>query len=97
MHVAALRFDLRIRDAHSLKEKRHIIKALMAHVSRTFDVAISEVDHMDLWQRATLGVALVSASQGHLERKLRSVERAMRSRDDVEVLAVGTAYLESPQ
>ena len=94
MHVAALRVDLRLRDVHSLKEKRRIVKSVSADLMRTFNVAVAEVDHQDLWQRTTLGIAAVSSSAGHLDRVLHSVERTARSRNDAEVLSVEVEYLE---
>ena len=97
MHVAAMRLELRIRDAHSLKEKRHIIKSVTSHVSRTFNVAVSEVDHQDLWNRATLGVAVVAPHASQLDRILHSVERHMRERIDTELIGVSISYLEKPE
>jgi len=97
MYVAALRLELRIRDAHSLKEKRHVLKSVSSHVSRTFGVAVSEVDHQDLWNRATLGVAAVAPQVSQLDRILHSVERHMRERRDVELIGVAVSHLENPE
>ena len=95
MHAAALRIELRIRDAHSLKEKRHVIKSVSSHVARTFGVAVAEVDHQDLWNRATLGVAAVAAQASQLDRILHNIEQHFRGRRDVELLAVEVNHLES--
>ena len=95
MHAAALRLELRIRDAHSLKEKRHVIKSVASHVARTFGVAVAEVDHQDLWNRATLGVAAVAPQASQLDRILHNVERHLRDRRDVELLAVDVNHLEN--
>jgi uncharacterized protein YlxP (DUF503 family) len=95
MHAAALRLELRIRDAHSLKEKRHVIKSVSSHVARTFGVAVAEVDHQDLWNRATLGVAAVAPQASQLDRILHNVERHIRDRRDVELLAVDVNHLEN--
>lgn len=97
MYVAALRLELRIRDAHSLKEKRHVIKSVSSHVARTFGVAVSEVDHQDLWNRATLGVAVVAPQLSQLDRILHSVERHMRERTDIELIGVAVSHLENPE
>lgn len=97
MYVAALRLELRIRDAHSLKEKRHVIKSVSSHVSRTFGVAVSEVDHQDLWNRASLGVAAVAPQASQLDRILHSVERHMRERHDIELIGVTVSHLENPE
>ena len=97
MHVAALRVELRIRDAHSLKEKRRIVKAISAEIAGSFPIAVSEVDNHDLWQRATLGIAAVGPQPGQVDRMLHSVERSLRRQPDIEVLEVGVSYLENPQ
>ena len=57
MLVALQRFDLRIRESHSLKQKRHVVKALTAALRQRFNVGVAEVDHQDLWQRAAIAVA----------------------------------------
>ncbi|MDQ3781653.1 MAG: DUF503 domain-containing protein [Actinomycetota bacterium] len=94
MHVVALRVELRIRGARSLKEKRHTVKAVISQLTATFRVAVAEVDDLDKWQRATLGVAVVSGEAGHLTRVVHSVERWFHQRQDVEVLAIAATPVE---
>lgn len=97
MHVAALRVELRIRGARSLKEKRHIVKSVIAQLAAGFGVAVSEVADQEKWQKATLGIALVAPQHGHLTRVMHSIERALYGREDVEVLRVATSFLETPE
>ncbi len=97
MHAAALRIELRIRDAQSLKEKRHVIKSVSSHVARTVGVSVAEVDHQDLWNRATLGVAAVAPQASQLDRILHSVERHVRERRDIELLAVAVSHMENAE
>ena len=94
MHAAAVRLELRIKDAHSLKAKRSVLKKVSTMLSSTFPVAVGEVDHQHLWQRATLGVAMVAPQAGHLERLIHSVQRAMLGHDEVELIEMGVSYLE---
>ncbi len=96
MHAAALRLEIRIPDARSLKDKRRTLKSLMATLSRAFPVVVSEVAFQDQWQRSTLGAALVAPQAGHLEQVINSVQRAVLAFDGVELLEVGVAYLEEP-
>ncbi len=96
MHAATLRLELRIRDAKSLKEKRHVIKSVSSHLARTYGVSVAEVDHQELWNRATLGVAVVASHASQLERILHTVERHMRERRDAELLRVAVNYMETP-
>ncbi|PYM93716.1 MAG: hypothetical protein DME04_11090 [Candidatus Rokuibacteriota bacterium] len=57
--------ELHLPDAASLKDKRHVLKGLKEKVRAKFEVAVAEVDHQDVWQRATLAVAYVSADARH--------------------------------
>lgn len=94
MHAAALRVEIRIPGVRSLKAKRHVLKALSNLLTSTFPVAVSEVGFQDEWQRATLGVALVAPQAGQLERLILAVGRLLREHPEVELLEVGTSYLE---
>jgi uncharacterized protein YlxP (DUF503 family) len=60
MTVGSCKIELRIPEAGSLKAKRRVVKSLKDRVQARFSVAIAEVDRLDDWQRATLGVACVS-------------------------------------
>lgn len=94
MYAAALRLEIRIPEARSLKDKRRIVKGLMGSLAAAFPVAVSEVGFHDQWQRSTLGAALVAPQAGQLERIIHQVQRSLRARPDIELLEVGIAYLE---
>ena len=96
LHAAALRVELRIPGATSLKEKRRVLRALVAELSRSQTVAVAEIAHQDRWQRAALGVAVVAADASHLARMLHDVERTLRAGTRHEVLDVAVSYLEEP-
>ena len=86
MVVAVERFDLRIPGARSLKQKRHVIKGLTAALRQAFPVSVAEVDHQDLWQRATLAEAAVGADQHHLRRVMLAVGKRVDAWAEVEVI-----------
>jgi hypothetical protein len=94
MHAAALRLELRIPGVRSLKAKRGVLKAVSSMLSTTFPAAVSEVDHQDHWQRATLGVALVAPQASQLERLIHAIQRTMLEHQDVELIEMGVSYLE---
>jgi len=90
--VGLLRIELHIPGAHSLKEKRMVLRRIKDRVKK-FNVAVSEVEHQDLWQRAELAVVTVSADQRHADRELAAVadeidrvEPGLITRTDVEFL-----------
>ena len=77
--IALLTLELRIEGAHSLKDKRQVVRSLKDRLSNSFNIAIAEIEVTDLWQRATLGVVSISDSRDYLEGLMHNVEReAMR-------------------
>ncbi len=75
MIVGTCTLKLHLPMAQSLKEKRRVVKSLLARVRNEFNVSIAEVDSQDLWQVAVLGVACVSTSQRYAHGQLEAVVR----------------------
>ena len=88
MWIGALEFDLLLGDVHSLKEKRSVVRPLVAELSRKFAVSAAEVDGLELHRRAAVGVALVSPDRAHAVQVLDTVERFVAYRPEVELLSV---------
>jgi uncharacterized protein len=88
MWMGALEFDLLLGDVHSLKEKRSLIRPLIAEVRKRFELSVAEVDHLDLHRRAAVGVAAVSPDRAHLVEVLDAVEQLVSYRPEVELLSV---------
>lgn len=93
MWVGALEFDLLLGDVHSLKEKRSLVRPLIADVRRRFDLSVAEVDHLELHRRAGGGVAAVSPDRAHLVDVLDAVERLVAFRPEIELLSVRRTFL----
>lgn len=87
MLVAVERFDLRILGCRSLKEKRHVTSTLTARLRSTYEVAVAEVEHHDLWQRAGIAVAAVAAEGYHVRKVMHQVERFVERQPGVELIA----------
>ena len=77
MVLGLCRAEIHIPDAGSLKSKRGVVKGLKERLRSRFNVSVAEVDHLDLWQRATIAVAVVSNEQRHANSVLSSVVRHM--------------------
>ncbi len=73
MPVGVLTLELRIPYSHSLKEKRAVLRKVRDRLRARFNVAVAELDHQDVWQRATLGVVSISSSQQLLESVFQQV------------------------
>jgi len=58
--VGLLTAELGIESADSLKDKRQVLKSLMAHLRNEFNVSVSEVDDHDIWRKAVIAVAIVA-------------------------------------
>lgn len=63
---------------------------------RKLEVAVSEVDHQDAWQRSAIGVAVVAPQVSHLEEVIEAVKRAVHGDPTIEVISIGVSHLERP-
>jgi uncharacterized protein len=88
MWLGALEFDLLLGEVHSLKEKRSLVRPLIADVRKRFDLSVAEVDHLELHRRAGIGVAAVSPDRAHLVDVLDAVEQLVAYHHEVELLSV---------
>ena len=73
MPVGVLTLEIRLPWAHSLKDKRAVLRKMRDRLRVRFNVAVAELDHQDLWQQATFGVVSISNSRPLLEDMLRQV------------------------
>jgi hypothetical protein len=92
MIIALLSVELHIPHSHSLKEKRMVLRRVKDRLQK-FNVAVAEVEHHDLWQRAGLAVVAVSTTTEHVERELAAaadeidrVEPGLVTRTEIEFL-----------
>jgi uncharacterized protein YlxP (DUF503 family) len=72
--IGVLTLELRIEDAHSLKDKRHVVKGLKDRLRARFNVAVAEIDFENAWQRAVVAAVTVSSSRENAEKVLQGVE-----------------------
>jgi hypothetical protein len=79
MVIGACTISLQIPESHSLKQKRQVLKSVMAHVRNEFNVSIAEVGHQDSWQLATLAVVCVSTEASYVHGLLEHVVRVIDS------------------
>jgi uncharacterized protein len=78
--VAVLVIDLYFPDSGSLKSKRKELSSIKAQLHGRLGVAVSETDHQELWQRATLTAALTGGSLPVLSAAADGVERWLHAR-----------------
>ena len=86
MVVAVCTLTLEIDHSNSLKEKRRVVKSVIARVRNQFNVSIAEVDSQDLWQSAVLGIACVSNDPARAHAVLEKiVQMVVNSRFDARI------------
>jgi hypothetical protein len=77
--VGVLTMELRIDHAHSLKEKRHVVKSLKDRLRGKFNVSVSEIEDQDLHNSAVIAAAVVSSSRDFASQILHAVEEEAES------------------
>lgn len=87
MFVGSLEIDLLLGDIRSLKQKRSVVRPIVASLAR-LRVAVAEVDDHDLHRRARIGVAAVAADPRHVGELLDASEALVAGRPEIEVLSV---------
>jgi uncharacterized protein len=85
--TGTLTADLLLGDVHSLKEKRAVVKPIVAELRRRFTVAAAEVGDPDLHRRAQVGVAAVAGQAGQVTDVLDACERLLAERPEVTLLS----------
>ncbi|QXE34375.1 MULTISPECIES: DUF503 domain-containing protein [Streptomyces] len=88
MYVGTLSFDLLLGDVRSLKEKRSVVRPIVADLQRKFTVSAAETGAQELYRRAEIGLAVVSGDWGHITEVLDRCERMVAGRPEVELLSV---------
>jgi uncharacterized protein len=88
MWIGWLEFDLLLGDVHSLKQKRSLVRPLVAELARRFSVSAAETGAQDLHRRAAVGIALVAGDRAHVVSVLDAAERLVAARPEVELLSV---------
>ncbi|MDQ2637312.1 MAG: DUF503 family protein [Actinomycetota bacterium] len=95
MWIGWLQCDLLLGDVRSLKQKRSVIRPVIAELQRRLPVSAAETDALDLHRRANVGVAVVSADRAHVVEVLDAAERLVAARPEMELLSARRGLLRS--
>ena len=95
MWIGWIEFDVLLGDVHSLKEKRSVVRPVLAELKRRFDVSVTEAGLQDQYRRALIGVGLVAADRAHLVEVLAAVERFVAARPELDLLSARQRELRS--
>jgi uncharacterized protein YlxP (DUF503 family) len=88
VYVGALTLDVLLGDVRSLKQKRSVVRPLIAEVHRRYPgVAVAETGHLGLYRRTEIGVAVVTTTAAHAAEVLTACERLVAERPNIELLS----------
>ena len=86
MMIAAMTFRLRASWVHSLKEKRMIVKSLLARLRNEFPVSAAEIDEQDIHQIIVIGVAAIVANNAMADSLMDDISRFVEENCEAEIL-----------
>jgi uncharacterized protein YlxP (DUF503 family) len=95
MWIGWIEFDILLGDVHSLKEKRSIVRPMLAELKRRFEVSVAEVGEHEQYRRTRLGAGLVAGDRAHLIEVLAAVEHFVAGRPEIELLSARQRELHS--
>ncbi|MFW5899046.1 MAG: DUF503 domain-containing protein [Jiangellaceae bacterium] len=87
MFIGTLSVDLLLGDVRSLKQKRSVVRPIVAELRRKLEVSAAEVGSLDVYRRAEIGVAIAAADAGHCRKVLEAAERLVAERPEIELLS----------
>lgn len=93
MFIGALVFEIYIFESNSLKEKRMIINSLKDRLRKKFNVAVAELDYLDKWQRAALGIVTIANEHHVVENALHKIFTVLDSSNDYEITKYQFEYM----
>jgi hypothetical protein len=93
VHVGLCIVQLHLPGLGSLKEKRHILRSLKDRLREHHNVSVAEVEHQDLWQRATLGIVGIASAHTPLEQTFAAIQNEIERRVPGELLGYEVEYL----
>lgn len=80
------KIELFLPASHSLKERRRVVNSVKSRLQSHFNISVVETSDDHLWQKATLGFALVSSNYSGLQETLEAIDRHLGNNPDFEVI-----------
>ena len=76
MPIAKLTVELEIPHAHSLKDRRQVVRSMKDKLRHGFNLSVTELDDGVVWNRATLGIVAISRSTSYLMGQMEQIDQA---------------------
>ncbi|KGP92899.1 hypothetical protein N780_11155 [Pontibacillus chungwhensis BH030062] len=91
--IASVEVECLIYDAHSLKEKRSVLRRILTRAHNEYNVAVAELDHQDVWQRTGLGFVTISSDKVQAEKEINRVLAMIDSFPEIERTTTNLEWL----
>lgn len=85
-HIGVLSLELRLPDVQSLKGKRRVLKSLKDRIRGDFNVSVSEIGHLDAWQKAAFGICAIGNDKPYLDQNLQRILSWIDTVGEIQIL-----------
>jgi len=103
MFVGVARLSLHVAESGSLKGKRQVLRKVIERVKARYNVSIAEVEDQDLWQRATIALAVIGGERRHVDEQVEKIIHYVEEMyvaplvsREVEILSLGAHLFQAP-
>ena len=93
MHVLFIEIVLHIPYAQSLKDKRSQVRSLKDRLTSRFNASVAEIDSMDSWQSAVIGMCMLSTDRSYLEKQYGLIEALVLEYTGLELVTMRREWL----
>ena len=93
MHTLLIKLDLKIPLAHSLKDKRRQVKSLKDRISSRFNASVADIDALDNWQQAILGICIISNDRSYLDKQYSLLETLVLEYPELQLVGMTREWL----
>lgn len=88
MVLIGMELTIMIYDAYSLKDKRSVVKSILHKLKNQYNVSVAEIDEMDTWNKAVLGIGIVGNNRVLCEKILQKVIQFIENNYEAEVTEI---------
>jgi len=83
VYIVLVSFDVLIDGAQSLKVKRGVINRIKDRIRSRFNASVAEIGYLDKWQRAAMGVTLISNEKRKLQKDVDLIHAMLAAFTDM--------------
>ena len=93
VQIALLTVEMHIPFAHSLKDKRSVVRGFKEQIRTRFNASVAEFGYQDKWQRALIGVCMLSGNRKKLEKNMALVRQLCEELHNVQIIEISQEWL----